>query len=388
MPMRVLITSPTYPPFNSGLGNAVQRQAMAIAADGFEVVVATGGPARQSGQDEASGAWIEHFNVSGADYAANPIRGDIASYEDFLLKSEFDVVLMNAWQNWATDLCLGLADRMAGRKLLLSHCLSTDAFFWHRPLRSLVRYLLWRPYRWRLPALLRRLDGMIVLSDSGCDSRFADVAVARRLGMRLAVIPNALSSPAVRYLGGESAAAKRCDRIIAVGSYDWQKGHDFVLRAYAASLARNRIPLRIFGQSFTPFTDRLRHLADDLHIDSEYVRFGEGVSGDALFEEIASARILVSGSHTECQPLVLLDSMAAGTPFVARSTGCIPALPGGLAVTSVAQAASAINELLAEESRWLGTSSAGMDAARRVFHPDVVGRALVGELRHVLEAAT
>jgi glycosyltransferase involved in cell wall biosynthesis len=206
--------------------------------------------------------------------------------------------------------------------------------------------------------------------------------------MRMAVIPNALSTSAVRHLDAEPAAATRCDRIIAVGSYDWQKGHDFVLRAYARSGARNRIPLRIFGQSFTPFADRLRRLANALNIQSEYLSFGEGVSGDALFEEVASARILVSGSHTECQPLVLLDSMAAGTPFVARSTGCIPALPGGLAVTSVAEAASAINELLSKENYWLGISSAGRDAARRVFHPDVVGRALVGELRQVLEVAT
>lgn len=381
--MRVLITSPTFPPFNSGLGNAVQRQAMVLTAAGFDVVVATGGAARQSGRDEESGARVEHFDVTGADYAANPIRGDIASYQDFLLKSKFDVVLMNAWQNWATDICLGMADRVEGRKLMLSHCLSTDTFFWLSPLRSLIRYLLWRPYRWRLPALLRRLDGMIVLSDTGCDSRFADAALARRLGTRLAVIPNSLSSSAVRYLGGEFVAAKRYDRMIAVGSYDWQKGHDFVLRAYAASLARNKIQLWIFGQSFTPFTDRLRRLADDLHLDPEYVSFIEGASGDALFKEIASARILVSGSHTECQPLVLLDSMAAGTPFVARSTGCIPALPGGLAVTSVTQATSSINQLLENKNLWHGISSAGMDAAVRIFHPDVVGRALVDELKHV-----
>lgn len=127
--MKVLITTPTYPPFNSGLGNAVQQQATALVAKGISVVVATGGKARAQRIDEISGALIEEFNIQGADYLLNPIRGDIQTYENFLRGSAFDVILMNAWQTWTTDLCLRNSQEISGRKLLYSHCVSTNMFF-------------------------------------------------------------------------------------------------------------------------------------------------------------------------------------------------------------------------------------------------------------------
>ena len=118
-------------------------------------------------------------------------------------------------------------------------------------------------------------------------------------------------------------------QLIAVGAYHWLKGHDFSLQAYARSQAKNVVPIRLFGQCFTPYTDELRRLATQLGILDDFVSFYEGVSGADLLEECANSVALLSGSHTECQPLVLLDAMAVGTPFVARLTGCIPGLQGG-----------------------------------------------------------
>ena len=46
MTQKILLTAPTYPPNNSGLGNVVQQLAKLIGEQGWEVVVATGGGAR------------------------------------------------------------------------------------------------------------------------------------------------------------------------------------------------------------------------------------------------------------------------------------------------------------------------------------------------------
>lgn len=381
--LRVLITVPTFPPFNSGLGNAVLRQAQLLTERGCQVVVATEGDCRNT-CELGDGIRVERFQVKGAKFLANPIRGDVAGYLRFLRSEPFDVLLMNAWQTWSTDICLDHLEALPGKKVLLSHGLATNIFLTPTPLRSTVRYVLWRPYALRLRSILQRLDALIALARDGCDSRFDDVRLARSLGVPVHVVPNALPDYAVAKLGQFVSNADR-NGLISVGSYDWFKGHDFVLQAYAKSRAMNRLPLRFFGQTFNATTDHLRQLAVHLGVRDQFVEFNAGISGEALFDYYRKSLVFVGGSHTECQPLTILDAMAAGTPFVARATGCINILPGGLAVADVAEAGHALDRVLAAEF-WQTCSAAGVKAANEDYHPSRVGIRLDSALKEILEA--
>jgi len=147
--MRILLTTPSYPPINSGLGNAVAQQAACLGRAGHEVVVATAGV--QRGSREAEGIRVETFALSGADCWLQHIRGEVAAYTDFLRNTDWDVVLLNAWQNWATDLALRHLEEISGRRFVYSHCISTNVIYPHQPLRSFLRYMAWRPYWRRLP---------------------------------------------------------------------------------------------------------------------------------------------------------------------------------------------------------------------------------------------
>lgn len=370
--MRVLLTTPTYPPFNSGLGNAVHRHATGLARHGFEVVVATGGSERATAM--ADGIRIERFAVTGAEYLRNPIRGDAESYRTFLRTEHYDTIVMEGWQTWSTDIALQLADEIKARKFLYSHCLSTNSWLPYIPVRSLAFYILWRPYWWALRQKISQLDGMIFLGDGGSDDRFDDLAVARKVGLPIHVIPNSCEDDALAV-----PPAARRDQIISVGSYTPAKGFDYVLEAYARSTAKNMIPLALFGQEHTAFSEVLRRRAADLGLDPAMVSFNAGVSGRALQEQYARSRLFLSGSHTECQPLVLLDAMATGTPFVARSTGCIATMPGGEAVRGVAEAAEAIDRLLNETSAWHKHQVAGLEAAQHTYS-DVRNSALLADV--------
>lgn len=383
--MKVLITTPTFPPYNSGLGNAAKRQAQALISLGVEVVVATGGANRNTRED-ASGWRVEEFNVSGSDSLVNPVRGNAGSYRDFLLGSKFDVILMNAWQTWSTDLCLRHLADIPGKKILYSHCLSTNVFFWDRPFKSLARYLLWRPYFFRLKRVLRQLDALVALAPTGCDTRFEDVKMARALGVPIFVVPNAISEEAMRSLDGGLLSMEHRNQIMSVGSYDWLKGHDFVLRTYAMSVAKNSIALKFFGQEFTPYVEKLKSLAIELGIADQFLHFHEGVSGNELLEEYKKSLAFVFGSRTECQPLVLLDAMATGTPFVSRPSGCIDSLPGGAAVSNEQLAAASLDSLLSDPVEWNVRSAAGIAAVRAQHYPEAAGRKLVNVLAEILGA--
>ena len=371
----MLITSPTYPPFNSGLGNVAQQQAVALVKKGWAVVVATGGSERLTRSDPDSGAVVEEFNVRGSDSLLQPLRGDVASYEQFLAGGSFDVVLLNAWQTWSTDVALRGLHRISGRVLIFSNCVSTNLMFSRQPIRSLLRYLAWRPYWMKMARRMGQLDGLIFVSEEGCDSRFDDLEMAKRIGLTYSVIQNPLSEKTVDFFESHSGGIER-DQLLSVGSYHWSKGHDFVLHSYAGSNAKNRIKLKIIGQKFTSYTDKLRRLAESLQISGDYLSFHENVQVEELMNEYAKAILFVYGSHTECQPLVLVDAMAAGTPFVSRASGCIPFLTGGLAVRREAEAITAINHLLDDGEEWSRLSLAGRNEAKTRHYPGVFADAL------------
>jgi len=366
MSLNILISTPTFPPFNSGLGNAVQEQARMLAKLGHHVTVATYGLHRES--ISVDGYVVEKFHVEGADSLINSLRGEIETYRTFLLDSNFDIVLLNAWQTWSTDIALRILDSISGKKILCSHCLSVNLFFMRTPIKSALRYLLWRPYYFRLSSYLRRLDGLVALADRGCDSRFDDLSLAKSVGTKIYVIPNALPAG----MSAPYPLLTERTQIISVGAYDWQKGHDFVLQAYAKSVAKNKVPLKFFGQKFNGYTDELRRLSRALGIEAHSLSFHEGVTDDALREQYRRALVFVCGSHTECQPLVLLDAMATGTPFVSRASGCIDSMLGGIAVRSPEAAAAELDRLLTDGVLWQRKSAAGLQGAIVHSHESVM----------------
>lgn len=359
--MKVLLTTPTYPPFNSGLGNAVARQAVQLAHRGVAVTVATGGTARRSRR--VQNLQVEEFAVTGAQHLRNPIRGEVESYLSFLRTVPFDVIVMHAWQTWTTDLILREAATIAGRKVLYSHCISTNSLLPFNPVRALASYALWRPYWWSLAGKLRKLDAIVFLADGGDDDRFDDLGMARKVGLRTYTIPNIVeAAPSALLEAGDAR-----NRIISVGSFTRAKGFDFVLEAYARSSARNVVPLILFGQAETGFVSTLREQGRRLGLKSGMVEYRYGVAGDELLSQYQQAKLFVSGSYTECQPLVLLDAMASGTPFVARATGCISRLPGGVAVRSPAAAADEITRLLGDGDSWAALAATGTLAAKTAY---------------------
>jgi glycosyltransferase involved in cell wall biosynthesis len=385
MPKKILLTTPSFPPTNSGLGNVVQQLAKRIGDQGWEVVIATGGSTRGQYRDTSSGALIEQFNVTGADSMAQPLQGDAGSYVRYLKECQFDVILMNAWQIWSTDLVLSHCEEIYGKKLLYSHCISTNSIIGKPTLRSIIRYLAWRPYWWTMPKKMRQLDGIIFLASKGCDARFDDVGLAKHLGIKPIVIPNILSEQSFSRLETGPSNLLERDGILSIGAYDWQKGHDFVLRAYANSSLKNTVKLDIYGQQFSPFTQELKDLALQLGLDSHYINFHEGLNQNELLNKYSKARLFIYGSHTECQPLVLMDAMATGTPFISRASGSIPLMKGGVAVNSEKKAAQAIDRLYGDNEEWTLLSAEGQNSAMENHNPNKAIKLLLDAFRRHME---
>ena len=83
-----------------------------------------------------------------------------------------------------------------------------------------------------------------------------------------------------------------------------------------------------------------------------------------LLKEYSKSLAFILGSRTECQPLVILDAMASGTPYISRSTGCIDLIPGGIAVKNEEKAARSLDKILENEEAWKIFHIKGLKAAR------------------------
>ena len=380
MPKKILLTSPTFPPDNSGLGNAVFQLAKTLVDEGWLVVVATGGSERSQIKDKHCGALIERFNISGASSIAQPMVGNIQSYVNYLKENAFDVILMNAWQTWSTDLVFSCGQSIASKKFLYSHRISTNSIVGKMSFHSLLRYLAWRPYWWSLPRKMSQLDGIFFLSGEGCDSRFDDLNLANKLKLKKVIIPNAISPEVYARIHDSKKDSSKREGILSVGAYEWQKGHEFVLNAYSQSFLKNKVHLNFYGQKFTPYTSFLNEHSLKLGIQSEYVHFHAGLNQDELFDRYLQSYLFLYGSHTECQPLVILDSMAAATPFVSKSSGSIPSMGGGISVSSEYEAAKAIECLYVNRGEWARLSKFGRDEAINKHSPDRVRELLISAL--------
>jgi glycosyltransferase involved in cell wall biosynthesis len=83
--------------------------------------------------------------------------------------------------------------------------------------------------------------------------------------------------------------------------------------------------------------------------------------------EIASCLLIYSPSITEALPMVLIEAMASGTPFVANSVGAVPSLKGGIAASSQSSQLEAIKLMVDNDLVWNIYSNAGLKQYQEEF---------------------
>jgi glycosyltransferase involved in cell wall biosynthesis len=105
--------------------------------------------------------------------------------------------------------------------------------------------------------------------------------------------------------------------LLYVGRIAREKGLDLLLRAFAQVHAR-RPQTRLLLVGSGPYRDGAEHLRDKLGLDAA-VTFVGAVPYAEIAPYYAAADLFVFSSTTETQGLVLLESLAAGTPVVAVS---------------------------------------------------------------------
>lgn len=299
--MRIGLAVGYFDPQVGGSEEVVKQLAMGLRARGHDVQVATSvHPERRQAQMVAP---VVEFAVTGN--ASTGIRGDVLGYQHFLGTSDRDVWLFYAAQIWTTDLALPMLASMPAATIFVpcgySELLSPA----------------WRSYFEHLPEFLQRADALVYMSSDYQDWEHDQSA---GLGPIAHVIPNAASEEEFHDLH-ERQDDRPGRLVITVANHIPAKGHDAVVRAFRASAGPDD-RLVIIGNRFLPrwkatcwLRCRLASMRD------RRISLAEGLPRREVVRLYKEADVFLFGSRVECAPLVLIEAMAAGLPFVTTAVG-------------------------------------------------------------------
>ncbi|MGN7872172.1 glycosyltransferase family 4 protein [Roseateles sp. 22389] len=365
--MRILITTSTFPPQSGGVAEVAARQVAALRGMGHEVKVLSGGDPQATDAEEG----VQRLPIRPGRfpcYAAGDALGihdpaRRAVYLDAVRAARADVIVSHCWQAWNTDWLFDAQPAIETPIVLFSHGTSVNT---KNGRTGLLRYVRWRSYAWRrIPRSLRSASAFVALADHADSDRFLDVSIARRIGVPVHVVANG-SSEDVRAAADASPGRERL--VLCVGQYTPEKNFAGVLDAFLHA-GRKDWAIAFCGSSANGYLERLRQrVAGSLEAQEGRVAFHVGLGRRELAALYAKASIFAFASRTECQPLVVLDAMAAGMPFLSTDVGCVRTFPGGLTVPDNSVFETELVRLMADASLRERLGDEGRAAAERTYN--------------------
>jgi len=341
--MKILITSALYYPRVGGVEIVTQSIAEYFAMKGYEVWVATSYLENRKIKN-LNGVNILEFNIVG-----NRVKGikelkegDIQRYKKLLLDGGFDIIFQYAVQTWHTDLMFEIIDKVKPKKIL--------APCGYSGLTTFLRKFIYYRYFKSLPRYLSKYDLLIYHSKEYLDYKFGK---KHRLN-KYKIIPNGINLNEFmnpyqndRNTFREKYGITSKYTILNVSNHYIIKGHNFAIKVLEGLLKKeNNISLIIIGDA--PFGTKRSCYNDCLVYSKNNNNFKllSGIPRNDIIKAYNESDLFFLSSDIECFPLVILESMAAGIPYVSKDVGCVRNMGKGIIIHSVKESVQAIQKLI------------------------------------------
>ena len=312
---------------------------------------------------------------SGSGALYSPVKIDREALGKAIILTNPDLVVIEAWQTALTDSAIEVASGLNIPILMISHGISMHPYTssWQQRLRSWA----WKPYQYFfLPKLLKKVTAMTMLDQTSSSFRFHDRDLARNFNIPLYLLRN---SPIHRseklFTRGE-----RKNQILVVGYFSLVKNQLAAIELLAS--LSPEIHLCLIGDRNGSYYKKCEQAVREGNLDKR-VHFFQDNECD-LAQELASSLLVFSPSITEALPMVLIESMACGTPFVATSVGAVASFKGGMTADTPQAQLIAIERLVNDDLLWQRYSEAGLSQYKEEFTELCVGR----QLAHAVETVS
>jgi L-malate glycosyltransferase len=344
--MRILLACEFYYPSVGGVQEVMRQVAERLASRGHGVTVATTYlPERES--RELNGVTIAEFKVSGN--AVRGMTGNVEAYRRYLVKGDYDILMVKAAQQWTFDAMVPVLDQIHKPKVFIPCGFSG----------------LYEPayadYFREMPQVLARFDHLIFYA-----SDYRDINMARNSGLsNFSIVPNGASElefnvPKDAAFRGRLGIDEAAFVILTVGRPGAPKGHWELADAFALADFDQTPAVLILNGTVSPGPSQSRVLVL-LKTPYWYLRRVGGrvkrfllrmppypkaprepisdvvarinVAAPAkmamvldlpraeLVQAYLNSDLFAFASHVEYSPLVLYEAAAAGLPFLTVPAG-------------------------------------------------------------------
>jgi glycosyltransferase involved in cell wall biosynthesis len=374
IPMKILIASFTFPPNKDGVSEAASVMAAGFLAQGWEVEVATSptDPARNGA--DWSGAKVHEFAIQGDSNPKRSYSRDIGRYRTFLEEGDWDVVIFHAYL-WSLYASLDILDRIPAKKILVSHgfaalqWIRAKSFPWGLAvwLRTVCRAL-------HMFAWIHRMDRTVYLSEKADLRGFLDHWIAKAVhyeGRR--VIPNGVD-PDLRGTNPDGfrkahGIAENQTVFLCVANYSRRKDQGYAARAFRAAAIPNAV-LIFIGSEFN--SDSARFQEEDGRLSDREkpgrIIWLEKIDRSTTLDAFAACDIFVISSDHEAQPIALLEAMRESKSWIARDSGCISEMPGGVYVHTEGEMAEQMIHLASNQNLRTALGRQGRLAVEQTYN--------------------
>jgi glycosyltransferase involved in cell wall biosynthesis len=367
-----------------GVAEASSSMVQVFLNRGWHVDVATGPSSLPRNSLGFMGSKIYEFAITGTPYFKDPFRGEITKYRNFLLQGDWDVIVFQSYW-WPLWLALPVLNRIKSKKILVSHghggihisltpVFPFGLFYYFSTIYQSIKMLGW----------LKRFERIVFLSRR-CDTRnFFDHILAKLCRHpHVSVIPNGVDTPRLDLPPTISFRHKHnipADSIffLCVANYEMRKDQGFAVRAFRRAAIQNSC-LVFIGSKFNPFSRSLQS-GDAEH--SLLKSFGtiiwlENVSRDETLSAFSESDTFILSSKREAQPIALLEAMSFSRPWIARDSGCISEMPGGIVVQSTTKMAEAMRRIANDSKERTKLGKLGFSAIQDVYNKDKTASAWI-----------
>ncbi len=352
--MRILHTATTYSPSLDGVAEIVRNISERLVQRGHDVHVATTAVDSQKSSAELRGVHVHRFSVKGN--LTLGMRGEVEQYRQFVRSGDWNLLVNHCLQTWPTDALLDEIGAYSWPSVLVTHGLSIrnslfDAYYLKIP-RYLSTYRKWIRVSniSEEASLAEKFDlPLPPIITNGVDlNEWARPPLGRRkawgIGQKLWVVDVSNHNP----LKDHRTFLRLADRLRDIGAHFTLIGGTYPMAKWGLG--------RLGISGGCAYECRLKTL---LSLSMGAVDLKTNLPRHEVVSAIQEADVVVSTSKWEANSLVLLESMAAGTPWVSFDVGSARENTGGVVVGNVDEMANSITELLRDSDRRKSLGRAG-----------------------------
>jgi len=365
--MKILLGSQFYSPSIGGVQEVMRQLGEEFVLKGHDVtIVTTSDPNRDF--ETLNGVKIAEFNISG-NFASGMV-GDVEKFHEFVISEQFDILMVMAAQQWTFDALWPILGKLPNTRKVLIPCGFSGLY---DPL--------FKKYFEVMPQVLEKFDHLVFHS-----TKYRDIDFAKRNGIEhLSVIPCGASYAEFDVEKDQTFRSRyKIDEdeflFLTVGSFTGLKGHKELLKAFeilnvpegenttlilngnvvssrsggTKGLAQkliNLIKTRGVSYLIEKALKKLKNESSSIHemaadltaSSSNKTVLITDFERPELTQAFMNSDLFVFASNIEYSPLVLFETVAAGTPFLSVSVGNSPELAKWLKAGIICP--SDINEL-------------------------------------------